>query len=38
LVLKAALNGYSEGLAKELAPLGIRVNIVTSGPIITPRR
>jgi NAD(P)-dependent dehydrogenase (short-subunit alcohol dehydrogenase family) len=33
---KAALNNYSEGLAKELAPLGIRVNIVTPGPIITP--
>jgi NAD(P)-dependent dehydrogenase (short-subunit alcohol dehydrogenase family) len=33
---KAALNNYTEGLAKELAPLGIRVNIVTPGPIITP--
>jgi NAD(P)-dependent dehydrogenase (short-subunit alcohol dehydrogenase family) len=33
---KAALNNYSEGLAKDLAPLGIRVNIVTPGPIITP--
>jgi len=33
---KAALNTYTEGLAKELAPLGIRVNIVTPGPIITP--
>jgi NAD(P)-dependent dehydrogenase (short-subunit alcohol dehydrogenase family) len=33
---KAALNSYSEGLAKELAPLGIRVNLVTPGPILTP--
>jgi NAD(P)-dependent dehydrogenase (short-subunit alcohol dehydrogenase family) len=33
---KAALNSYTEGLAKDLAPLGIRVNIVTPGPIITP--
>jgi NAD(P)-dependent dehydrogenase (short-subunit alcohol dehydrogenase family) len=33
---KAALNNYSEGLAKELAPLGIRVNVVTPGPILTP--
>jgi NAD(P)-dependent dehydrogenase (short-subunit alcohol dehydrogenase family) len=33
---KAALNNYTEGLAKELAPLGVRVNIVTPGPIITP--
>jgi NAD(P)-dependent dehydrogenase (short-subunit alcohol dehydrogenase family) len=35
-VAKAALNNFSEGLAKELGPLGIRVNIVTPGPIITP--
>jgi NAD(P)-dependent dehydrogenase (short-subunit alcohol dehydrogenase family) len=33
---KAALNSFSEGLAKELAPIGVRVNIVTPGPIITP--
>jgi NAD(P)-dependent dehydrogenase (short-subunit alcohol dehydrogenase family) len=33
---KAALNNYSQGLAKELAPIGVRVNIVTPGPIITP--
>ncbi len=33
---KAALNNYSQNLAKELAPAGIRVNIVTPGPIITP--
>jgi len=33
---KAALNNFSEGLAKELAPAGIRVNIVTPGHFITP--
>jgi NAD(P)-dependent dehydrogenase (short-subunit alcohol dehydrogenase family) len=33
---KAALNNYSEGLAKELASIGVRVNIVTPGPIYTP--
>jgi NAD(P)-dependent dehydrogenase (short-subunit alcohol dehydrogenase family) len=33
---KAALNNYSKGLAKELAPLGVRVNIVTPGPVYTP--
>ena len=33
---KAALNNYSQNLAKELAPSGIRVNVVTPGPIITP--
>ena len=33
---KAALNNWSEALAKELAPQGVRVNIVTPGPIITP--
>ena len=33
---KAALNNWSEALAKVLAPLGVRVNIVTPGPIVTP--
>jgi NAD(P)-dependent dehydrogenase (short-subunit alcohol dehydrogenase family) len=33
---KAALNNWSEALAKELAPQGVRINIVTPGPIITP--
>jgi NAD(P)-dependent dehydrogenase (short-subunit alcohol dehydrogenase family) len=33
---KAALDNFSKGLAKELAPEGIRVNIVTPGPVITP--
>lgn len=33
---KAAMNNYAQNLAKELAPAGIRVNIVTPGPIITP--
>ncbi|HTD39116.1 MAG TPA: oxidoreductase [Mucilaginibacter sp.] len=33
---KAALNNYAQNLAKELAPAGIRVNVVTPGPIITP--
>jgi NAD(P)-dependent dehydrogenase (short-subunit alcohol dehydrogenase family) len=33
---KAALNNWSETLAKELAPQGVRANIVTPGPIITP--
>jgi NAD(P)-dependent dehydrogenase (short-subunit alcohol dehydrogenase family) len=33
---KAALNSWSEALAKELAPQGVRVNIVTPGPIVTP--
>lgn len=33
---KAALNNYTKNLAKDLAPLGIRVNILTPGPIITP--
>ncbi len=33
---KAALNNFSQGLAKELAPEKIRVNIVTPGPVITP--
>jgi NAD(P)-dependent dehydrogenase (short-subunit alcohol dehydrogenase family) len=33
---KAALNSWTESLAKELAPQGVRVNIVTPGPIVTP--
>jgi NAD(P)-dependent dehydrogenase (short-subunit alcohol dehydrogenase family) len=33
---KAALNSYTESLAKELATAGIRVNLVTPGAIITP--
>jgi NAD(P)-dependent dehydrogenase (short-subunit alcohol dehydrogenase family) len=33
---KAALNNWSEALAKELAPKGVRVNIVSPGPIVTP--
>src|ERR1700744_6539646 len=33
---KAALKNFSEGLAKELAPIGIRGNVVTPGPVITP--
>ena len=33
---KAALETYSRGLATELAPLGIRVNLVTPGSIETP--
>lgn len=33
---KAALNSYTKSLAKELAPAGIRVNLVTPGAIITP--
>src|ERR1700743_3403844 len=33
---KAALNNWSEALAKELASKGVRVNIVTPGPIVTP--
>jgi len=32
---KTALNNYAQNLAKELAPAGIGVNIVTPGPIIT---
>ena len=33
---KAALNNYTQTLAKELAPAGVRVNIVTPGAIVTP--
>jgi NAD(P)-dependent dehydrogenase (short-subunit alcohol dehydrogenase family) len=33
---KAALNNYTQSLAKEVAPLGVRVNIVTPGPVYTP--
>ena len=33
---KAALNNWSEALARELAPQGVRLNIVSPGPIVTP--
>jgi NAD(P)-dependent dehydrogenase (short-subunit alcohol dehydrogenase family) len=33
---KAALNSYSRSLAKELAPTGVRVNLITPGAITTP--
>jgi NAD(P)-dependent dehydrogenase (short-subunit alcohol dehydrogenase family) len=33
---KAALNRYTLGLAQELSPDRIRVNIVTPGPVLTP--
>ena len=33
---KSALNAYTLGLAAELAPEGIRVNIVTPGPVRSP--
>lgn len=33
---KAAIIGFSQGLAKQLAPKGIRVNIVAPGPVWTP--
>lgn len=33
---KAALNSYSRTLALELAPTGIRVSVVSPGPVTTP--
>ena len=33
---KAAINNFSKGLAQQLAPKGIRVNAVATGPIWTP--
>ncbi len=33
---KAAMNAFTKGLAKQCAPLGIRVNAVAPGPIWTP--
>lgn len=33
---KAALIAYGAGLAKELAPAGVRVNTVTPGNVVTP--
>jgi NAD(P)-dependent dehydrogenase (short-subunit alcohol dehydrogenase family) len=33
---KAALNSYTKSLALELAPAGVRVNLVTPGATITP--
>lgn len=33
---KAAMNNFTKGLAKQLAPKGIRVNAVAPGPIWTP--
>jgi NAD(P)-dependent dehydrogenase (short-subunit alcohol dehydrogenase family) len=33
---KAALNSYTRSLARELAPAGVRVNLLTPGAITTP--
>ncbi|MEO6599925.1 MAG: oxidoreductase [Polyangiaceae bacterium] len=33
---KAALNSYSRALAIDLAPSGVRVNVVSPGPVTTP--
>ncbi len=33
---KAAMNNFGKGLSKQLAPRGIRVNVVAPGPIWTP--
>lgn len=33
---KAAINAFTKGLAKQLAPRGIRVNAVAPGPVWTP--
>jgi NAD(P)-dependent dehydrogenase (short-subunit alcohol dehydrogenase family) len=33
---KAALAAYSKGLAKSVATAGIRVNVITPGPVATP--
>ena len=33
---KAALRSFGRTIAKELTPRGIRVNTISSGPIITP--
>jgi NAD(P)-dependent dehydrogenase (short-subunit alcohol dehydrogenase family) len=33
---KASINAFSKGLSQQLAPKGIRVNIVAPGPVWTP--
>lgn len=33
---KAALDMYSRTLAMEVAPSGVRVNVITPGPVVTP--
>ena len=33
---KASINAFSKGLSQQLAPKGIRVNVVAPGPIWTP--
>jgi NAD(P)-dependent dehydrogenase (short-subunit alcohol dehydrogenase family) len=33
---KASINAFSKGLAQQLAPKGIRVNVVAPGPVWTP--